>query len=56
MELYEFIEENRQEIDDHIAHTLGVDENPMPDYEEREAWVMNDEGLYNWAISEGVEI
>ena len=29
---------------------------PELDHEEIESWILNDEGLYNWAISEGVDI
>lgn len=53
MELETFVEEHRQEIDDYI-HT--VNPNQEIDDEERENWVMNDEGIYEWALNEGVNI
>ena len=53
MKLETFVEENRQEIDAFI-HTVNPNSNI--DNEERENWVMNDEALYNWARSEGVNI
>ena len=48
-----FIQENRAEIDAAI-HSLvpGI---PLDD-EDREDWISNDESLYNWARSEGVDI
>ena len=50
MTLTEFVERYRTEIDRHIQ---GVAYD-LTD-EDRADWVMNDEGLYNWAISEGIE-
>ena len=41
------------QIDIYIHNTVpGYD----IDDEERELWILNDEGLYNWARSEGVQI
>ena len=54
MTLKEFIKENRKTIDTCIARALQVGENPRPNDEERRLWILNDEGLYNWARSEGV--
>ena len=51
-----FIKENRKEIDSFIAAALAREDNPYPNDRERELWVLNDEGLYNWAKSEGVKI
>jgi len=55
MTLKEFLKENKGEIDAGIRRAIG-----RPDYkitgEERRQWVYNDEGLYNWARSEGVKI
>ena len=51
--LTEWIREHRAEIDSYIqdvAPGCGQNDN------ERREWVMNDEGLYNWARSEGVAI
>jgi hypothetical protein len=47
--LYEFIREHREEIDSATKSQYHNDE-------ERRQWVMNDESLYNWARSEGVNI
>ena len=54
--LTQFIKENRQEIDKAIARAIGRDENPYKNDQERRLWILNDEGLYNWAKSEGVRI
>lgn len=51
--LRQFIRENRAEIDAAIHRAC-------PDLrlndEERRQWILNDEGLYSWARSEGVQI
>jgi len=53
MTLKQFIRDNRQQLDEIIqAASRGAPKNDS----ERELWVMNDEGLYNWARSEGVNI
>ena len=54
--LREFIRENREELDRCIARALGESENPRPNDEERRQWVLNDEGLYQWARMEGVRM
>ena len=56
MTLRDFIRDNRDELDQYIAHSIGQDTNPRANDEERRQWVLNDEGLYNWARSEGVRI
>ena len=56
MKLQEFIKENRQELDACIARALNENKNPFPNDNERRLWILNDEGLYNWARSEGVRI
>ena len=56
MKLQEFIKENRQELDTCIARALNQDKNPLPTDSERRLWILNDEGLYNWARSKGVKI
>ncbi len=56
MTLAEFIKENREQLDSHIAASIGQDTNPLANDNERRLWVLNDEGLYNWARSEGVKI
>lgn len=63
----QFIEDNRAEIDAAINGALyrhdgnggrGTIPDPPPqrDDDEREDWILNDEGLYNWARSEGVKV
>lgn len=49
----DFIRENRERLDSIIRRT-----NPdvTLDDRERSIWILNDEGLYNWARSEGVKI
>jgi hypothetical protein len=53
MTMREFIKKNRTELDQCIH-------NVVPGYklndEERRQWILNDEGLYNWARNEGVRI
>ena len=57
MTLKAFIKDNRAELDKCIAYALGGDEHyTHQNDEERRLWVLNDEGLYNWARSEGVRI
>ena len=67
MTLQEFIKQNREELDRCINATLyrhdgrggrGTIPHPPPkrNDNERQEWVLNDEGLYNWAKSEGVRI
>jgi hypothetical protein len=47
-----WIKENREEIDKAIKKVSNV----SIDDEERRIWVLNDEGLYSWARSEGVNV
>jgi hypothetical protein len=56
MTIHDFIEENREELDRCIARALRMDHNPRPNDAERRLWILNDEGLYRWARSEGVQI
>jgi hypothetical protein len=67
MRFREFIKEHRQEIDNVINSVTyrhdgkggrGTIPTPAPTYndEERREWVLNDEGVYRWARSEGVRI
>jgi len=51
-----WIAEHREELDAAIARALKMDHNPRPNDEERRLWVLNDEGLYSWARSEGVNV
>jgi hypothetical protein len=53
MTLQEFIDENRGELDACIRNVCGP--NHDIDDEEREMWINNDEGLYNWAVKSGVD-
>ena len=54
--LQQFIREHRAELDATIARALRCDTNPRANDEERRLWILNDEGLYHWARSEGVRI
>jgi len=56
--LQQFIKEHRLEIDECIIRALGGDpkSHRYKNDEERRLWILNDEGLYNWARSEGVRI
>ena len=67
MTLRQFIREHRSEIDICINMTIyrydgnggrGTIPDPPPkrNDEVRGDWIANDEGLYNWARSEGVRI
>ena len=56
MTLREFIKAHRAELDRIIAAQLGMHHNPRSNDEERRQWILNDEGLYMWAKSEGVRI
>ena len=47
MTMREFIKKNREELTECTGATNDA---------EREQWILNDEGLYNWARSEGVKI
>ncbi|MBU1235040.1 MAG: hypothetical protein KKC77_19305 [Proteobacteria bacterium] len=53
MKLQDFIKENKEEIDTAIK---SVCKNVRLNDTERRLWILNDEGLYNWARSEGVRI
>ena len=53
MTMAKFIRENRGEID---AAIKRVCDNCRLNDQERRLWVLNDEGLYRWARSEGVRI
>jgi len=53
MTLKQFIKKNRQEIDVAIKR---VCDNCQIDDAERRLWILNDEGLYLWARSEGVKV
>ena len=54
MRMREFIKQNRQELDECIKRVCP--NCPRLNDNDREDWIMNDEGLYNWARSEGVKV
>jgi hypothetical protein len=54
MSIKDFIKENRDELDDYIKRACPNIGRLNDD--ERRLWVLNDEGLYRWAKSEGVRI
>lgn len=67
MTIRNFIKMHRQEIDQAINAEIyrydgrggkGTIPNPPPKHndEERRGWILNNEGLYSWARSEGVKI
>ena len=61
LSLREFIRQNRPELDKAILGALNRGRENYPvevrlNDEERSQWILNDEGLYNWARSEGVRI
>ena len=51
--LRQWIKENRQEIDQCIRRVVP---NARIDDDERRMWILNDEGMYRWARSEGVNV
>lgn len=55
MSIYTFIRKNRKLLDEAIRQALNNPEARLND-EERRLWVLNCEGLYLWARSEGVKI
>ena len=54
MTLKDFILKNRKELD--VAIERACPNVGKITDEERRLWVLNDEGLYQWARSEGVKI
>lgn len=52
MSMEQFINDNLAELQASIKNVLGH----YPDVDDIENWILNDEGLYNWARSEGVDI
>ena len=53
MSIQEFIRQNRTELDEAILRAVP---NVRLSDSERRLWILNDEGLYQWARSEGVKI
>ena len=62
MTLRQFIREHRAELDACINRAMGCERKHdagiihKRNDEERRLWILNDEGLYRWARSEGVRI
>lgn len=54
MRLQDFVRQNRAELDQCIWNVTSHQQR-MTDQERRD-WVMNDEGLYQWARSAGCKI
>lgn len=55
MTLKDFIKEHKSELDNCIKKCLGNPDLRL-NYEERRLWILNDEGLYQWARSCGVRL
>ncbi len=53
MTMRNFIRQNRQELEQHIKSACS---NCRLNDDERENWILNDESLYLWARSEGVNV
>lgn len=51
----DWIRAHREEIDAAIRSTPGMEGYRLND-EERAQWIANEEGLYLWARSEGVDV
>jgi deferrochelatase/peroxidase EfeB len=61
MTMRDFIKANRTNLDAAILAAInrGRERNPVQSTlndDERREWILNDEGLYRWAQSEGVRI
>lgn len=56
MTIKEFIRNNRSELDRCIGLDPHAYDTQREADEEREQWILNDEGLYDWARSEGVDV
>ena len=54
MELEKFVRDNRRQIDDNIRAIYPA--YSAVDDDDREDIILNDETLYSWAVSEGVDI
>lgn len=50
--LQKFIDENRAALEQAIRGAMGRPNHKLDD-DDIEEWINNDEGLYNWASSEG---
>lgn len=56
MSLRDFIRQNRAEIDAAIRRVCSNCRNCRLNDSERRLWILNDEGLYQWARSSGVRV
>lgn len=55
MRMDKFIQANKEQLDNAIKSKVKNSGFKINN-EERRLWILNDEGLYNWARSEGVKI
>jgi len=55
MRMSEFIKQNRKELDRLIKKAMHDMDYRLNDGD-RKDWILNDEGLYNWARREGVKV
>ena len=56
MTLRDFIRENKAELKQAINRVRASNDTRELTYEELRLWILNDEGLYNWARRSGVRI
>ena len=56
MTMRKFIRENKQELIQAINRVRARNDTTKLTAKEIELWIMNDEGLYNWARCSGVRI
>ena len=56
MSIREFIKRNKRQLDIVVCSRPGMDGKKPVDERDYELWILNDEGLYRWAQSEGVNI
>ncbi len=56
MTMRDFIKANRAEIDTYIGQKGTVSYGTVQNDTERRLWVLNDETLYRWARSAGVNV
>jgi hypothetical protein len=55
MTLEEFVRQHRMEIEQHVRSVPGCENLGPLDDDDLEQWVENDESLWLWAQSEGVQ-
>ena len=58
MTMQQFIEENREKLIEFIERIARIDSIDTSFNEDREIelWILNDEGLYLWALESGVDV